>query len=544
MDPRSESNHRPLQRRPRVRGRAERAAFLDAECGRDVELRAEVESLLAAHQAGRRRFSTLRRRSRAGSCRRPKAPGRSRARCSGPTAWSASSAAAGWASSTWPRTRGSGGRWRSRSCRRSSQPTTRRKERLRLEARAAAALSDPAIATVFSLEELDGRLVPRHRVCEGRHPPVRDRARAALAGPRHRDRHPGGARAGGGPRRRRRAPRPEAGQRHPGPARAREDPRLRDRPPRRAARRVVAAPHRRPGWCSARPATCRPSSSTAPMSIARTDIFALGVLLYEIAAGVHPFAGPTPAATVANVYAANPPRLTALDGRLPPRLDAVVRKCLRRHRTERYSSALDVARDLQDAARRHAAAARCRRGAAGAVEPALVVAPPPAVRDPGRERAGLHRLARALAVRQDWTLALLLADIATVAINGTLRVHLLFTSAFNDSDMRGATPPRDAARARDRPRRRAAPADRGGRRRSARTLFLSSTLAAFGVGWAVVSLMVEPATRKAAFGQPRTDRSSLAPTRHRQSPTVHRQFRPSASARPLIVRPDFIVRPA
>ena len=38
--------------------------------------------------------------------------------------------------------------------------------------------------------------------------------------------------------------------------------------------------------------------------------------------------------------------------------------------------------------------------------------------------------------RQDWTLALFLAYIATVAVNGTLRVHLLFTSAFNPPDMR------------------------------------------------------------------------------------------------------------
>ena len=103
--------------------------------------------------------------------------------------------------------------------------------------------------------------------------------------------------------------------------------------------------------------------------------------------------------------------------------------------------------------------------------------------------------------------ALLLAYITTVAINGTLRVHLLFTSAFNESDM-----PEQL--------RRATPLVRGTDLVVALLLltaaaavlrpetFLSSTLAAFGVGWAVVSLMVEPATRKAAFGD-------IAPTLHR-----------------------------
>jgi hypothetical protein len=102
------------------------------------------------------------------------------------------------------------------------------------------------------------------------------------------------------------------------------------------------------------------------------------------------------------------------------------------------------------------------------------------------------------ALRLDWTLAILLADIITVAINGTLRVHLLFTSGFNPSSMREQLGG-------------AAPIVRGTDVLIAlllllssaaivrTTILLSATLAAFAVGWAVVSLIVEPATVAAAF---------------------------------------------
>ncbi len=50
MDPSLGANHRTLQRRPRARGRS-RSAFLEAECGQDLEFRAEVQSLLGAYQA-------------------------------------------------------------------------------------------------------------------------------------------------------------------------------------------------------------------------------------------------------------------------------------------------------------------------------------------------------------------------------------------------------------------------------------------------------------------------------------------------------------
>jgi hypothetical protein len=230
----------------------------------------------------------------------------------------------------------------------------------------------------------------------------------------------------------------------------------------------------------------------------RTDIFGLGVLLFELAAGVHPFAGPTQAATAVNVYSSNPPLLTSLNPNLPAGLDAIIRRCLRRHRTERYGSALDVARDLQ------------------ALREGRLSLPAP----PSRANAlssplwwwRVHQLCAVVvesglvygvwlahkADKLDWTLAIFLAYITTVAVNGTLRVHLLFTSAFNASDMPGQL-------------RRAVPLVRGTDLVVALLLLipaatalrpntlLSATLAAFGVGWAVVSLIVEPATRAAAF---------------------------------------------
>jgi len=231
----------------------------------------------------------------------------------------------------------------------------------------------------------------------------------------------------------------------------------------------------------------------------RADIFALGVLLYELATASHPFTGPTPAATIANVYAANPPQLNGLDGRLPQQLDAIVRRCVRRNRGERYSSALDVARDLQDLRDgRLRGPARAGRATsklsspvwwwqihqlcAIAVESGLVVAVARAYRMDAR----------------DWTLALLLAFVATVVVNGTLRLHLLFTRAFNGGGM-----PEQL--------RRTMPMARGTDMvigalllaAAATTVHvsvhLSATLAAFAVGWTVVSLVVEPATRAAAF---------------------------------------------
>ena len=65
---------------------------------------------------------------------------------------------AGWAWSIWPRTRGSPGSSRLKVLHPQDTADDTRRERLRLEARAAAALVHPNVAAVHALEEIDGQL--------------------------------------------------------------------------------------------------------------------------------------------------------------------------------------------------------------------------------------------------------------------------------------------------------------------------------------------------------------------------------------------------
>ncbi len=228
-----------------------------------------------------------------------------------------------------------------------------RRERLRREARAAAALNHPGVATVYALEEIDGHVfiageyVPGHTLREeltgGPLPASRvietglhlSRALAAAHDRNivHRDLKPENVI---------RLPTGEVKILDFGLARAPV-----------TDRSVQALTIE--GSAIGTPAYMSPEQIRGDAVDFRSDLFSLGVLLYELSTGVPPFRGSDPASTIARILESDPPELT---DRVPASLAAdrgladlkrIIAMCLRKAPDARYASTLALVSALERA---------------------------------------------------------------------------------------------------------------------------------------------------------------------------------------------------
>ena len=80
---------------------------------------------------------------------------------------------------------------------------------------------------------------------------------------------------------------------------------------------------------------------------ARSDIFAFGVVLYELLTRQHPFRRDTLAATLDAILRETPPAPATLAPSLPPAVSGIVQRCLAKAREDRYAAADELAHALE-----------------------------------------------------------------------------------------------------------------------------------------------------------------------------------------------------
>jgi eukaryotic-like serine/threonine-protein kinase len=80
---------------------------------------------------------------------------------------------------------------------------------------------------------------------------------------------------------------------------------------------------------------------------ARTDIFAFGTVVYEMATGKRAFEGKSQASVIAKILETDPPPISSLQPMTPTALDHVVKTCLAKDPDGRWQAASDLARELK-----------------------------------------------------------------------------------------------------------------------------------------------------------------------------------------------------
>ena len=251
------------------------------------------------------------------------------------------------------------------------------------------------------------------------------------------------------------------------------------------------------------PAYLAPEQALGQDADFRTDIFAIGLLLYELASGTNPFAAKTIQATLARIVDEDPPLLSDVRPHDVPALDQILERCLRKDPLARYRSTNEIVSDLE----------RLRAGSRrmSALDHDLIPAHGPR----GNRRQWLlnhHVIATVVNllllypawiarewIPAPWNGAFLLGALATAAAAISLRLHLVFTAL---------TFPRQFAeqQASTQPWTRICDGVLAGILITA-AVTISGEHQAFAMifvgaaaGLVVASFVIEPATARAAFG--------------------------------------------
>jgi eukaryotic-like serine/threonine-protein kinase len=112
----------------------------------------------------------------------------------------------------------------------------------------------------------------------------------------------------------------------------------------------------------------------------RSDLFSLGVVLYEMATGRKAFSGKTTTETIERIVHSQPDAIARFNYEVPPDLERIIRKCLEKNRDSRYQSGREILIDLRNLRRdstsseRPAIPIRGKRWLAMATAAALIAA--------------------------------------------------------------------------------------------------------------------------------------------------------------------------
>jgi len=96
------------------------------------------------------------------------------------------------------------------------------------------------------------------------------------------------------------------------------------------------------------PAYMSPEQATGNHGDHRSDIFSLGVMMYEALTGSRPFTGDNYVSVISSTLKDEPETVGEINRDVPPTLNRVVRRCLGKTPRARYQSILDVGHDLAD----------------------------------------------------------------------------------------------------------------------------------------------------------------------------------------------------